>query len=134
MGQHESRKTGSGAGKPKFARNNESEKTMTFEMDGRFFNVPTIERRSQRRLTPDQAVARARNEGLLGKGFPTLETALASAQARTNALSRESVGGEAKDPKVTGGRKRRRKQLMGSDKPFNPFGKPPRGGGGRPKT
>ena len=110
----------------------QTEYTMTVGVDGRFYNVPTIERRSQVVLEPDEAVMRAWRAGLLGTGFDTLEEALKSAKKRSPGLGRGFFTNMGKAPQATGGRIRRRAQLFGAMDPFNPGGREPRGGGGYP--
>lgn len=69
-----------------FARPSESEKTITVEIDGRFFNVPTIESRTRRRMRPDEAIRQAIALRLLGEGFDSLDEAVASAGLRSEML------------------------------------------------
>ena len=112
---------------------NQSELTITVGIDDRYYNVPTIERRSQKMLTPKEAVSRARKRGLLGRGYPTLKEAVSAAGARSKSLGRAIQTGRGKAPQKSGGRTRRRGQLMGAMEPYNPGGKEPRGGGGKPR-
>lgn len=69
-----------------FARPSESERTITVEIDGKYFNIPTIESRTRRRMTPDEAVRQAVLLQLLGEGFPSLDEATASARRRSQLL------------------------------------------------
>jgi len=116
---------------------NQTEYSMTVGMTGeggkeRYFNVPTVERRSQVLLTPQEAVYRAAVAGLLGQGYQTLEQALNEAQARHEWLERAMLTNEGKAPQVTGRRVPRYWQMIGQTTPFNPGGAQPRGGGGYP--
>ncbi len=74
----------------------ETELTTTIEMNGRFFNLPTINRTTGEPMEISEAVAAAKIDGILGAGFGDVAEALRNAQARSDLLgSIHRMGGMA---------------------------------------
>lgn len=110
-----------------------TEYTMTIsDSDGRAYNIPTVERRSGRLLEPDRAIKRAKQQGLLGFGYSSIDEAVKAAAKRSKDKFKDSLTNENKAPQVTGGRiQRYGGRQIHMNIPYNPGGKKPQGGGGR---
>ena len=83
----------------------------------RYYNMPSHHRRTYGHVK--DPVKHAERSKFLGKGFDTMKAALLEAGRRSER------GSILKDPRVTGGRVRRREKLQGIIDPFNPGGKAP---------
>ncbi len=62
------------------------EKSMTFEIDGKYYNVPSVVKGKQ--LTKRKAVDLAIKNDTLGKAFNTQKEAIAAAEKRSIAQSK----------------------------------------------
>ena len=80
-----------------------SEVSITIERDGKFFNIPSIDRITGKAMSQPEAVRRAESDGLLRRalGFDSLDDAVAAARSRSKSLSFGRQPGPA--PMLPGG-------------------------------